>query len=232
MSGSRGSGSSSLGPWPSAPALGWGRGGCARPREGAAMQERRVVGLDLGIASAHTAVVLRADGTEVCRPRCSPTVESFIEPEKLARSLPGIAEVGGPVLQAAIARAHRFENASQFRSFTGLTPKASETEETDRKGQPMSKAGSSLLRTQLLRSAEVARTIDPQLARIYFTQMVERGANHLNALCVVGSHLAERSWAVLAWVTARGASRTFMALDEKNQFARVAGHSDGAAGDT
>jgi hypothetical protein len=43
------------------------------------MQERRVVGLDLGIASAHTAVVLRADGTEVCRRRCSPTVESFIE---------------------------------------------------------------------------------------------------------------------------------------------------------
>lgn len=155
-----------------------------------------------------------------------------VDPEQLARSLPGIAEVGGPVLQAAIARAHRFENASQFRSFTGLTPKASETGETDRKGQPMSKAGSSLLRTQLLRSAEVARTIDPQLARIYFTQMVERGANHLNAFCVVGSHLAERSWAVLAWVTARGASRTFMALDEKNQFARVAGHSDGAAGDT
>jgi len=155
-----------------------------------------------------------------------------VDPEQLARSLPGIAEVGGPVLQAAIARAHRFENASQFRSFTGLTPKASETGETDRKGQPMSKAGSSLLRTQLLRSAEVARTIDPQLARIYFTQMVERRANHLHALCVVGSHLAERSWAVLAWVTARGASRTFMALDEKNQFARVAGHSDGAAGDT
>jgi transposase len=154
-----------------------------------------------------------------------------VYPEQLARSLPGIAEVGGPVLQAAIARAHRFENASQFRSFTGLTPKASETGETDRKGQPMSKAGSSLLRTQLLRSAEVARTIDPQLARIYFTQMVERGANHLNALCVVGSHLAERSWAVLARVTARGASRTFMARRE-NQFARVAGHSDGATGDT
>ena len=48
------------------------------------MEERRVVGLDLGIASAHTAVVLRADGTEVCRRRCSPTVESFSELERAA----------------------------------------------------------------------------------------------------------------------------------------------------
>jgi transposase len=121
-----------------------------------------------------------------------------VDPEGLARSLPGIAEVGGPVLQAAVGRAHRFGNGSQFKSFTGLPPKASETGETDRKGQAMSKAGSSLLRTQLLRSADTARTIDPQLAAIYYTQMVERGANHLKALCVVASHLAERAWAVLA----------------------------------
>jgi transposase len=121
-----------------------------------------------------------------------------VDPEGLARSLPGIAEVGGPVLQAAVGRAHRFAKGSEFKSFTGLTPRASETGETDRKGQPMSKAGPSLLRTQLLRSAELARTIDPQLAAIYYVQMVERGANHLKALCVVAAHLAERAWAVLA----------------------------------
>src|SRR6266498_4140887 len=57
------------------------------------MKERRVVGLDLGIASAHTAVVLRADGTEVCRRRCSPTVESFAELERAA--LEGAAEGTG-----------------------------------------------------------------------------------------------------------------------------------------
>ncbi len=48
------------------------------------MKERRVVGLDLGIASAHAAVVLRADSTEVCRRRCSPTGESFAEVERAA----------------------------------------------------------------------------------------------------------------------------------------------------
>ena len=38
------------------------------------MEERRLLGIDLGIASAHTAVALRADGSEVARRRCVPTV--------------------------------------------------------------------------------------------------------------------------------------------------------------
>ena len=61
----------------------------------------------------------------------------------------------------------------------------------------MSKAGSSLLRTTLIRAADNARRQDPQLARIYYTQMVERGAEHLKAVCVVAGALAERAWAVM-----------------------------------
>ena len=91
----------------------------------------------------------------------------------------------------------RFAKGKQFRSFTGLVPKASETGDTDRKGQTMSKAGSSLLRTTLVRAADTARKQDPQLARIYYVQMVERGKNHLGALCVVAANLAERAWAVM-----------------------------------
>ena len=91
----------------------------------------------------------------------------------------------------------RFAKGKQFRSFSGLTPKASETGNTDRKGQAMSKAGSSLLRTTLIRAADHARRHDPQLARIYYIQMVERGKNHLGALCVVAANLAERAWTVM-----------------------------------
>jgi len=109
-----------------------------------------------------------------------------------------VAEVGGPVVVLAMARPHRFARGEQFKSFTGLVPRASETGESDRKGQPMSKAGSSLLRSQLLRSADTARAMDPQLAAICYTQMVERGAAHTKALCVVAAHLAERAWAVMA----------------------------------
>lgn len=63
-------------------------------------------------------------------------------------------------------------------------------------GQLMSKAGSSLLRTTLVRAADNARRVDPQLARVYL-QMAERGKDHLGALCVVAANLAERFCAVM-----------------------------------
>lgn len=115
----------------------------------------------------------------------------------LARSVPGLATIGAPALTACIGDAARFPSGPAFRSYTGLAPKASETGETDRKGQPMSKAGSGLLRTTLIRAADTARKLDPQLAKIYHVQLVERGKDHLGAVCVVAAHLAERAWAVL-----------------------------------
>jgi hypothetical protein len=120
-----------------------------------------------------------------------------VDPDQLARSLPGIAEVGGPALVACMGDPSRFTSGHRFRSYTGLTPRTSETGDTNRKGQPMSKAGSSLLRTTLIRAADHARKQDPQLAHIYWVQMVERGKDHLGALCVVAAHLAERAWVVL-----------------------------------
>lgn len=125
------------------------------------------------------------------------TCYRWVDPAGLARSLPGLAEIGGPAVVAAMGDPARFARGKQFRAFTGLTPRASETGDTDRKGQPMSKAGSSLLRTTLVRAADNARKVDPQLARIYHLQMVERGKDHLGALCVVAANLAERTWTVM-----------------------------------
>jgi transposase len=125
------------------------------------------------------------------------TAYRWVDPRELARSLPGLADIGGPALVATMGDPTRFTKGKQFRSFTGLVPKASETGDTDRKGQTMSKAGSSLLRTTLVRAADTARKQDPQLARIYYLQMVERGKNHLGALCVVAANLAERAWTVM-----------------------------------
>lgn len=84
-----------------------------------------------------------------------------VDPRGLARSLPGIADVGGPALVAIIGRPGRFPDGPSFRSYSGLAPKASETGQNDRKGEPMSKAGSTLLRTTLIRAADTARHQDP-----------------------------------------------------------------------
>src|SRR5215831_19839670 len=48
------------------------------------MSERRLVGIDLGIASAHTVRVLREDRSEVCRRRCWPRLDSLLEVEAAA----------------------------------------------------------------------------------------------------------------------------------------------------
>ena len=120
-----------------------------------------------------------------------------VDPRQLARSLPGFAQISAPVLVAAMGRPGRFPDGARFKSFTGLAPRASQTGETDRKGQPMSKAGPSLLRATFVRAADTARKQDPQLARIYYLQMTERGATHLKACCVVAGHLAERAWLVM-----------------------------------
>ena len=153
---------------------------------------------DLAAEVATEVRLLRATQAELAgHAREREDVYHWVDHGALARSLPGFGEVGAPALVATMGEPARFRRGKQFRSFTGLAPKASETGDTDRKGQAMSKAGSSLLRTTLVRAADHARRQDPQLARIYYVQMVERGKDHLGALCVVAANLAERAWAVM-----------------------------------
>jgi transposase len=79
------------------------------------------------------------------------------DPGQLARTLPGFAEISAPVLVAIMGRPGRFRDSTRFKSYAGLAPRASQTGQTDRKGQPMSKAGPSLLRATLFRAADTAR---------------------------------------------------------------------------
>jgi transposase len=121
-----------------------------------------------------------------------------VDPAGLARSLPGIARVGAPLGVAFTGRPSRFPSGDRYASYVGLVPGSRETGETDRKGQPITKAGNRKLRRMFVRAADAARRLDPQLARIYHVQMVERGAHHTKALCVVAAHLARRFWATMA----------------------------------
>ena len=56
------------------------------------MQDRRLVGIDLGITSAHTVRVLSGDGTIVCRRKAVPTLASLVEVEQaaLVGAMPGV----------------------------------------------------------------------------------------------------------------------------------------------
>jgi transposase len=153
---------------------------------------------DLAAEIATEVRLLRAIATELATHEAErETCYRWVDPAQLARSLPGLATVGGPAMTVVIADPARFASAAHFKSYLGLAPKASETGDTDRKGQPMSKAGSRLARATLIRAADTARKQDPQLARVYYQQMTERGASHLKASCVVAARLAERLWTVM-----------------------------------
>ena len=82
----------------------------------------------------------------------------------------------------------------QFRSFTGLAPRASETGDTDRKGQPMSKAGSVAAadhpRPRRGQRPQTRPATRPDL--LHADGRTRRGPPQ--ALCVVAAHLAERAW--------------------------------------
>lgn len=91
------------------------------------MVERRLVGVDLGIASAHTVRVLAQDGREVCRRRCEPTVASLtvVEAAALAGAAAGtvlevVVEPTGPAwLPVAVffcARGHRVYRVSSAKA--------------------------------------------------------------------------------------------------------------------
>jgi hypothetical protein len=61
----------------------------------------------------------------------------------------------------------------------------------------MTKAGPRRVRLALFQAADVARKWDPQLAKIYYDQMVHKGKPHHKAIGAVMSHLASRVHAVL-----------------------------------
>jgi hypothetical protein len=100
-------GSCALGPWPTellpvvppelkCPAM---RGEVLMEMQDGQPGRRRLVGIDLGIASRHAVRVLEADGQAVCRASCVPTVESLaaVERAALAGALAGtrLAVVSG-----------------------------------------------------------------------------------------------------------------------------------------
>jgi hypothetical protein len=65
------------------------------------------------------------------------------------------------------------------------------------KGLRMTKAGPSIMRLALFQSGDIGRRWDPQMAAIYYRQMVNHGKNHKQALGAVMSHLGARVWKVL-----------------------------------
>lgn len=102
-----------------------------------------------------------------------------------------------PVLLVAIGDVHRFHNAKGFRQWTGVVPASHRSANTQMRGIGITKAGPARVKRALYQAAQAARRYDPQLAAIYFKQMVDYGKIHKQATGAVMSHLASRIYTVL-----------------------------------
>ena len=86
------------------------------------------------------------------------------------------AEASAAIYMAFIHTIDRFPNVAGFRQWTGMTPSADQSGDAQTKGLPITQAGPNLIKATLFLDANVARQWDPQLARIYYNQMVRMGS--------------------------------------------------------
>jgi transposase len=120
-----------------------------------------------------------------------------VHSSKNIETIPGIGETLGPVFIGIIGDPTRFTSESKARGYSGMIPKQNESGESSKKGLNITKDGPSRYRRSLYLAADISRQWDPQLAEIYYSQMVEKGNCHTQAVCSVATHLIGRIFAVL-----------------------------------
>jgi len=120
-----------------------------------------------------------------------------LHPSDNLRTIPGVGEHTAPVFVATIGDAKRFPCQSAFANWTGVVPAAKQSSDLESKGRRMTKAGPAIMKWALYQAAQIGRQWDPQLAAVYYRQMVHHGKNHKQAMGAVMSHVGARVFKVL-----------------------------------
>jgi len=118
-------------------------------------------------------------------------------PTKNIETIPGIGKTLGPVFLGIIANSERFSSQSKARGYSGMIPKQKDSGENSKKGLNITKDGPSRYRRALYLASDTGRQWDPQLAKVYYDQMVYKGNCHTQAVCAVSTHLVGRIIRVL-----------------------------------
>lgn len=120
-----------------------------------------------------------------------------LHPSNNLCTIPGVGEHTAPIFLATIGDPARFRNQSAFANWTGVVPRSRQSSNMEAKGLRMTKAGPSIMRMALFQSGDIGRRWDPQLAAVYYRQMVFHGKNHKQAIGAVMSHLGARVLKIL-----------------------------------
>ena len=98
---------------------------------------------------------------------------------------------------AVVGDPTRFRSQSAFANYNGVVPDSRQSADTEAKGLGMTKADPSIMRWALYQASQIGRRHDPQLASIYYREMVHHGKNHKQAMGAVMSHIGARILALL-----------------------------------
>ena len=120
-----------------------------------------------------------------------------LHPSRNLETIKGIGQDSAAVYLSFIGDPQRFQTARRLRGWSGMVPNSKQSAHTEAKGLHITQAGPALIKKYLYLDAEIARQWDPQLAALYYDQMVNKGKHHLQAICTCATHLLDRIRIVL-----------------------------------
>jgi hypothetical protein len=120
-----------------------------------------------------------------------------LHPSDNLSTIPGVGPHTAPIFLAVVGDPSRFPSQAAFANYNGVVPNSKQSSDTQAKGLSMTKAGPSVMRWALYQSGQIGRRYDPQLAHLYYREIVHNGKNHKQAMGAVMSHLGARILAVL-----------------------------------
>ncbi len=112
-------------------------------------------------------------------------------------SVPGMGPRVAPAVRAFWGDGRHFAEAAEAQAYVGVNPSNWSSGETAQPSRAITKEGPAALRLAFYQAANVARSLDPQLAAFYRKLMVERGHCHAQANCAVARKLVARTWATI-----------------------------------
>jgi transposase len=120
-----------------------------------------------------------------------------VHPSTNLETVSGIRNGLAPEFIGMIGDPHRFSSNSKLVGYSGMYPEQDESGERSKKGLSITKEGPPRMRRAAYIASDIARQWDPQLAKIYYDQMVHKGNCHTQAVCAVAPHLLARVLTVL-----------------------------------
>jgi len=120
-----------------------------------------------------------------------------LHPSDNLSTIPGVGPHTAPIFLAVVGEPSRFPSQAAFANFNGVVPDSRQSADAEAKGRSMTKAGPSIMKWALYQSGQIGRRYDPQLASVYYREIVHNGKNHKQAMGAVMSHIGARVLAVL-----------------------------------